>query len=277
MSTKFSRFISRTRFGAKKGLWRIFNDHSPNAVPVFVLGAQRSGTTLLLKCLERSMEFDVLGESSHVMIDYRIQSDDVVRNIIKASPHKFVVFKPLTDSHRSNEFLKLAPKTFAIWAFRRVEDRANSSVAKFGSHNLEVLRDIKANKGLNRWQAQALSDETLQFIKSFDYTEMNPESASAIFWYIRNTIFFENGLDKRKDVIPIAYEDLVIDPRAMMRGICRFVGADFSETMVRDVHAKSIGRAESKIPSEIQEFCAPRYEALHQIQKQRWKELNLDG
>ncbi len=277
MSTKLSRFLSRTRFDIKKGLWRIFNDHSPDAVPVFVVGAQRSGTTLLLECLEQSMDFDVLGESSHAMTNYRIKDNDVVSNVIETSPHRFVVFKPLTDSHRASDFLRLRRKSFAIWAFRRVEDRANSSVAKFGSHNLDILRDIKANKGMDRWQAQGLSDDMVEFIKGFDYDQMNPESASAIFWYVRNSIFFDTGLDGNEHVLPLAYEDLVTNPRAVMKGVCRFIGAEFKDSMVRNVHAKSIGRTESKIPLEIQEFCIPRYEALHKIQKERWRELNLDS
>lgn len=221
------------------------------------------------------MDFDVLGESSHVMTNYRIKEGDVVTNTIETSPHRFVVFKPLTDSHRSNEFLDLSENSFGIWAFRRVEDRANSSVAKFGSHNLDILREIKAGEGMDRWQAQGLSDETREFIKSFDYDSMEPESASAIFWHIRNTIFFDNGLDKNRRVLPLAYEDLVTNPRAIMQGVCRFIGAEFKESMVRNVHAKSIGRAESRIPPDIQEFCGPRYEALHKIQKERWEELKL--
>ena len=275
MKSKLSRFIKRQKFAARKALWRTFRSYDGESSAVFILGAQRSGTTLLLFCLEKSMEFDVLGESSKAMIDYRIRSNDEVRELVRSSHHRIVVFKPLTDSHRSREFLDLVPDTRVIWAFRRVEDRANSSVAKFGDHNLQILRDISRGIGMERWQAQGLTGDLLDVIRSFDYTDMLPEAASAIFWYVRNSLFFEAGLENCDRVLPLAYEDLVSDPPTIMRGVCRFVGGQFKESMVRDVHAKSVGLRESKIPGDIQALCMPLYDKLHDVQNQRWRDLRL--
>ncbi|MEX2123290.1 MAG: hypothetical protein WD795_05325 [Woeseia sp.] len=259
----------------RKAAWRLFHNYAPDARVLYILGAQRSGTTLLLDCLEKSAEFDVLGESSSAMQNFRIRSDEEIKEIITSSKHKVVVFKPLTDSHRAREFLDLAPNSCAIWAFRRVEDRANSAVAKFGDHNLQVLRELAEGEGFDRWQAQGLSDENLALIRGFDLDEMKPEAASALFWYIRNSLYFSNGLDRLDTVLPLAYEDLASEPEAIMRGVCRFAGGQFTEKMVRDVHAKSIGRRESKLPERIQDLCTPMYEQLHQIQLVRWRNLEL--
>lgn len=275
--SKISRFIKRQKLAGKKALWGAFRSHGPDSSVVYILGAQRSGTTLLLFCLEKSMEFDVLGESSKAMVNYRIRSDDKIKEIVRSSHHKIVVFKPLTDSHRSREFLDLMPNSKAIWAFRRVEDRANSSVVKFGDHNLQILRDLSKGIGLERWQAQGITEELFEFIRSFDYSNMLPETASALFWYVRNSLFFASGLEDCDKVLPLAYEDLVSDPRNVMRGVCRFIDGEFKESMVRDVHAKSIGRSESKIPPHIQDICTPLYDRLHEIQKRRWNELKLGG
>jgi hypothetical protein len=187
------------------------------------------------------------------------------------------VFKPLTDSHRGRELLSLIPNSTAIWAFRRVEDRANSAVAKFGDHNLQILRAFSEGRELDRWQAQGLTDENFEFIRSFDYANCSAEAAAAIFWYLRNSLYFSQGLDSLPSVLPLAYEDLVSDPSAVLRGVCHLAGGRFDERMVSDVHAKSIGRRESRLPVEIQQLCQPMYERLHDMQKRRWKELDLDG
>ena len=273
--SRVSRFVKRNRLSTRKAYWRLFNSYAPNAKPVYILGVQRSGTTLLLDCLEKSLEFDVLGESSRAMVDFRIRNDDDIKQIIRLSRHKVVVFKPLTDSHRAREFLQLIPNSVAIWAFRRVEDRASSAVAKFGDHNLQVLREFSVGKGFQRWQAQGLTEESLALIRRFDYSDMTPESAAALFWYIRNSLFFSMGLDRMDSVLPLAYEDLVSHPRETMQGICRFIDGEYKEVMIKNIHAKSLGRSQMQLPEQISSLCNSMYEKLHQVQKDRWNHLKL--
>lgn len=272
--SRIANFIVRNNLAARKVLWRVFNNYSPNARAVYIFGAQRSGTTLLLECLERSMDFEVLGEVSRAMVNYRIRSDDFIKKTVTSSFHRFVVFKPLTDSHRARQFLMLSPNSAAVWAFRRVEDRVNSSVAKFGDHNLRVLRDLSKGQGLERWQAQGLTEADLSFIRRFDYSTMSPHTASALFWYLRNSLYFTQCLENLSNVIPLAYEDLVSDPRETMMRICKFLRADFRDELIRNVHAKSIGRTESHLSDDIIALCRPLYDRLHAIQKTRWRELD---
>lgn len=275
--SKVTSALKKYGLQARKAAWATIHDHSPDARAIFVVGAQRSGTTLLLDCFEQSMRFQVLGEASEAMDNFRIKSNDHIRDRIQACRHPFIVFKPLTDSHRVMDLLSLGNGTAAIWAFRRVEDRVNSSVAKFGDHNLQILRGISVGEGLHRWQAQGLNDEQIAFIKGFDYECMSPHDASALFWYLRNSLYFNQALDLKSNVLPLAYEDLASDPKRVMQGICRFIGAAFDSAMVSNVHAKSIGRSEAKVSQEILALCTPLYEQLREIQRQRWQELQLSG
>lgn len=229
---------------------------------------------MLLECLEQSMDFEVLGESSKAMVNFRIKSDDYIRNTVLSSHHKFVVFKPLTDSHRARQFLDLLPNSVAIWAFRRVEDRVNSSIAMFGDHNLQVLRGLARGEGLDKWQAQGLSPSDLEFLRRFDYSTMSPHTASALFWYLRNTLYFSQGLQDYSNVLPLAYEDFAANPDETMREICRFVGAEFRPEMVSAVHSQSVGRSESRLSEETLSLCRPLYNRLHEIQKARLRSLH---
>jgi hypothetical protein len=272
--TRIGNFVDRNYLSARKALWRLTHDYSPQAKAVFILGAQRSGTTLLLECLDRSMRFDVLGESSEAMVKFRIRDDDYIRNKVRSSRHEFVVFKPLTDSHRARDFLSLIPGTRAIWAFRRVQDRVNSSVAKFGDHNLQILAGLSRGEGLERWQAQGLTGADLAFIRTFDYSTMSPHTASALFWYLRNSLYFSMGLQDDPNVLPLAYEDLATRPKETMQSVCGFLAAPFEDAMVDTVHAQSIGREQSHLSPETLALCQPLYDRLYGLQRQRLHELN---
>lgn len=274
--TRIGNFVDRNYLSARKALWRLTHDYSPQAKAVFILGAQRSGTTLLLECLDRSMRFDVLGESSEAMVKFRIRDDDYIRSKVRSSRHEFVVFKPLTDSHRARDFLSLIPGTRAIWAFRRVQDRVNSSVAKFGDHNLQILAGLSRGEGLERWQAQGLTGADLAFIRTFDYSTMSPHTASALFWYLRNSLYFSMGLQDDPNVLPLAYEDLATRPRETMQSVCGFLGAPFEDAMVDTVHAQSVGREQSHLSHETLALCQPLYDRLYGLQRQRLHESN-DG
>lgn len=275
MSGRIQRRLVREARNVFKAAASIAGNPSRDTRPVFILGVQRSGTTLLLDCLDRSREVSVMGESSKAMVDFRIREDEAIKAFIASSRYKVIVFKPLTDSDRVLQFLDFTPTSLVIWAYRRVEDRANSAVAKFGSHNLEILRDLKAGKGFDRWQARGLTQENLELIKSFDYTDMSPHTAAAIFWWIRNDLFFVNELQGLDTVLPVAYEDLVSFPHRTMPGICRFIGCTFREQMVRDVHAKSVKRDQSRIDGRAQRMCSEMYENLQAVQRQKWEKLKL--
>ena len=117
----------------------------------------------------------------------------------------------------------------------------------------------------------------MNVIRSFDMADMSPHDAAALFWYIRNSLYFDCRLDELNNVLPLAYEDLVDEPRITMQGICRFVDCRFSERMIRNIHAKSVGRERSNLREDIQSLCFPLYDKLHEIQVQRLRALKLSG
>ncbi|MGH2769470.1 MAG: hypothetical protein ACRDJF_02980, partial [Actinomycetota bacterium] len=198
--------------------WRRANGVAPGAaVPVFLVGLQRSGTNMIVRGLERSPEFEVHNENDRRAFDrFRLRSDSTVRGLIASSRHRYVLLKPLCDSHQVPDLLELAgrPGTGrAIWAYRGVEGTARSALAKFGDLR-GVLAEIAAGGGRERWHAQRLSEASLDLLTSFDYREMTPASSAALFWLIRNSLYFELGLERRGDVMAVSYESLLADPES---------------------------------------------------------------
>jgi hypothetical protein len=235
--------LERIPNAMRKARWRRTHDASPNAMPVFLAGVQRSGTNMLVRGLERAPQFEVHNENDRETFHrFRLLPDPVIRSVVTRSPHEYVLFKPLCDSHRAAELLDgIGTPTpgRAIWAYRGFEGRVRSALAKFGDSNLRALARIAAGSGAGSWQAQGLSEESLGLIGSLDYRRMTPASAAALFWYVRNSLFFELGLSDRADVILMSYEAMLARPEPTMRALCRFLGLPFDPAYVRHVEVRS--------------------------------------
>lgn len=233
----------RVALAYRKAQWRhTHRAQAGSAQAVFVFGVQRSGTNMVLRGLENASEVEVHNENDRKAFNrFALRGDEVVRHIVERSRHQLVLFKPLIDSDQAGRLLDelpLATPPLAVWAYRGVDGRARSAVAKFGDVNRRVLSEIADGVGLDRWQARGLSPETLDFIRSLQPADLTPESAAALFWWVRNQLFFSQGLDQRADVHLVAYEQVVADPVTTMQPLVRFVGLEWNEHFVAHVHER---------------------------------------
>jgi hypothetical protein len=264
--------VERATKAAAKWRWRLAHRaRPPGGAAVFLVGVQRSGTNMLVRGLERSPEFAVYNENHRAAFSrFQLRPDPVIRGLIERSRHPYVLFKPLCDTHRTPELLdglglRRAPR--AIWAYRSVDGRARSAVAKFGDVNLRVLRELAQGGGRTRWEAQRLSPESLQLIASFDWDRVGPLDAAALFWYVRNRLFFELDLAGRPDVLLVSYDVMVTRPEAEMTRICEFLGVTYDRRLISHVQPRPAGRAEAlRLDPRIRACCdelAARLEAAH--------------
>jgi hypothetical protein len=249
----------------RKARWRRSHDASPRAVPVFLVGVQRSGTNMLVRGLERAPEFEVHNENDRATFRrFRLRSDRVIRSVVTRSHHDYILFKPLCDSHRTAELLDgldtpSPPK--AIWAYRAVDGRVRSAVAKFGDFNLRALARVASGDGSDLWLAQGLSEESLDLIRGFDYSRLSAPSAAALFWYVRNALFFELGLSEREDVILVSYEEMLARPEPTMRALCRFLHLPFEAEYIEHVRPR---QGSSAPVDEIDPLIRSRCDVLQQ-------------
>lgn len=259
--------LERVPAAIRRARWRRSNDRRPNAVPVFLVGVQRSGTNMLARGLERAPEVEVHNENDReAFVRFRLRREPVIRTIVEGSKHAFVLFKPLCDSHRIPELLdRLGTPSpgRAIWAYRAFEGRVRSSVAKFGDSNLRALRRISEGTGAGLWQAGGLTDESFELIRSFDYDRMTPESASALFWFVRNSLFFDLGLDRRPDVVLASYEAMVSEPEHTMRSLCAFLGLPFRRNLIAGIEPRHAGSPSVDIDPDIRARCVHLQTALN--------------
>jgi Sulfotransferase family len=238
--------ITRARVAASKWEWRRSHPRAAGlATPVYLVGLQRSGTNMLARGLDIAPEFEVHNENDRTVFDhFLLRDDDVVRRVVMSSRHEYVLFKPLCDSHRVDHLLDALGTPSpgrAIWAYRDVDGRVRSAVSKFGRNNLLTLRDIAAGKGAGMWQAQRLPQATLAEIASYDYATMTAETAAALFWWIRNGLYFETGLDRRDDVLLASYQDMLATPVAAMQSICTFLDLTYRPALIEHIAPRGRG------------------------------------
>lgn len=231
--------IRRGRIALEMRRWRTANRIN-KAKPLFVVGVQRSGTNLVGRLLNEYPEVEYYNENRRLAFDrFVLRPDAVIKKLIDESRHQIVAFKPLCDSHRVPHLLDELDQTGAakaLWVYRSVDDRARSAVAKFGSDNLDALKEIAAGRGSQRWQAQGLSASSRSFVQSFDFARLSAHSGAALFWYLRNSMYFEHGLDRRDDVLLVSYDELVDDPREQWNRVCRFLSLAYRDEVL-DRHA----------------------------------------
>jgi hypothetical protein len=270
------RLDPRERIGTAVAKWRWRRAHgvpAGTAVPVYVVGLQRSGTNMLLRGLQAAPEVEVRNENDRTLFSrFRLRSDDVLRDVLRASRHRIVLVKPLCDSQRVGELLDLSGVTpgRAIWAYRDVDDRARSEVSKFGDSNLQALRRIAAGNDAGSWQGQRLGEPALDLIRSFDHDAMSAETAAALFWYVRNGLVFDLGLDRRRDVMLSSYDALVADPEETMREVCDFLGFPCRPQLWQHVERRSShGRRALDIDPRVRRLCDEMAERLDGARTQR--------
>jgi hypothetical protein len=221
--------IRRSVTAAQKARWRRSHPVPPGeAVAVFLTGVPRSGTNMIVRGLAALPDFEVHNEGDRSAFHrYRLRPNPVVRDLVVRSGHRFVLFKPLLDCHRIPGLLDglgTAVQPKAVWAYRDFDGRVRSALSKFGPAAINALREIAAGAGSNWWQAQGLSEESLELIRSVDWERAQPADGAALVWYVKNRLFFEMGLDRRPDVLPVSYNALVRAPTATMQTLCGFLG-----------------------------------------------------
>jgi hypothetical protein len=256
--------LDRAAMAATKWSWRLTHRSRPDgAAAVFLVGLQRSGTNMLVRGLERAPEFEVYNENhSAAFWRFRLRPDPLIRRLIDSSRHPYVLLKPLCDTHRTPELLDELGTRLpgrALWAYRSVDGRTRSALAKFGDANLRVLGQIAAGGGQDRWEAQRLSPDSLELVASFDWAATSAASAAALFWYVRNRLYFELGLAHRPDVLLVSYDAMIHDPAAEMRRICAFLDFPYQARLTAHIAPRHPAQPE---PLEIDPRIRARCDEL---------------
>jgi hypothetical protein len=231
-----------------------------------IIGCQRSGTTMLTELLDHDRRIRVFGELGELFDDvprsHRLRDPDFVRRRLSRSGAALNVVKPLVESHRCRELIDLQEGGLALWMFRHYRDVAASNLRRFGTSNgVDNLRPIVEDS--DDWRAAGLSAETRSLVSSLFDEEMPPLDAAALFWYCRNTLWFEADLASDDRVRMCQYEQLVAEPNVMTAALYDWVElAAPPASTAGFVHARSVGKGRDEIGDEIRSLCDAMWKRL---------------
>jgi hypothetical protein len=234
---------------------------------VFLVEAQRLGTNMMAHGLDETPAFQVYNEgNARAFGNVRLRPLSEVQPLIERSGVEFVLFKPLCDTHRAAELLdRFRPRARAISAYRDVDARVRSALAKFGNSDLQVLRACAAVEAGGEWQMQGISPENADFIRSFDVGRLSAASAAALFWVFRNSLHFEQSLDRRDDAMLASYDRFLAEPERSARVLCAFLGLAYRPELIAHVKQRPSAWTEPiSIDHRIRERCAGLQHSLDQ-------------
>lgn len=209
----------------QKARWR--NLEQPKVL--FIVGCQRSGTTLMTQLFDADLDCRVFGEFSELSsldaLGIRLNPLPDVAAQLQRVTAPLVVAKPLVETQNVLKLLDYFPESSALFMYRSAyQDVVKSDLAKFGEANaIENIRPIATNDPHN-WRSEGASPEVREIVQRFFAPDMQPVDAAALFWWARNRLFLDLGLPNNARVRLCNYEYLTQQPVEVMRSIYGFIG-----------------------------------------------------
>ena len=205
----------------------------------------------------------------------RLNSPDLIKMELSKIKAPLIVIKPLVESQNTPALLDYFDNSRAVWMFRNYKAVALSNIKQFGIHSgVNNLRPI-VNEDTTNWRAEKVAGHVRETISKYFSEGMNPYDAAALFWFARNSLYFDLKLDEDLRVMLCRYEDFVVEPEKNMRAIYQQVGQVYPATGIASiVHSNSIKKGKDiefspeveQIVQEMQNKLEAVYQAklLHQ-------------
>ncbi len=229
----------------KKRLYQVVLSRKVQQSVLFIVGCQRSGTSMLLNVFDRDLNAKCFGEFSKLSSndttgEIRFNSLELVKKECSRVKAPLIVTKPLVESQNVPELLEYFSNSRAVWMFRNYKDVASSNIKHFGINNgIQDLGPIVSNEP-NNWRSEKVSRHVRETISKYFSKDMNHYDAAVLFWFARNSLFFDLELQKDPRVMMCCYEDLVLDPEKYVRSIYQQVGQAYPAiSITTEVHSNS--------------------------------------
>jgi hypothetical protein len=238
-----------SRLLARRRRWRQLSrtpHPTSEKLPVFVVGCNRSGTNMICAALGKSPHGWAFQESefSLAFSAYYLRADWVIHWLVRRTPAPIVSFGCILDSQFTDDLLSRFSGSRAIWIYRRYEDVANSCARKtWGSHLKDLTRWVAAGE-LEKLgsRGKRISQQTVRIFSELFREDLAPEDYACLYWYLRNQLYFDLGLDKEPRVLLVQYEDAVLNKERVFEGVFEYLGIPFHPSTTDDVFASSVGK-----------------------------------
>lgn len=202
---------------------------------VFVMGCQRSGTTLMLDLFDADQRTAIYRETSRAFSDLHINPIEEILSDRHERGAEIRVYKPLLDSHRISEFINEIRNLHVIWMYREYQSVTASSNRRFapGVSIRDLLPIVENQK--NNWRNQGISDATRDHVRKLFSERMNGVDAGALFWLVRNRVLLDSWQQLSENVFLCKYEDLISNPERVIATMYEFIGHALPKIIPSDI------------------------------------------
>ncbi|WP_341328154.1 sulfotransferase [Methylotuvimicrobium sp. KM2] len=239
----------------KKAYWMLPKFNHCSQERIFIAGMQRSGTNMLMDILEKSLETDVYHERDTRAFDnYQMRDRQTIQGLVKRSRAPRFIIKALCELQDLTELMAFFQPAKTIWIVRDYDDVVSSMLNSFPNMEKQVIRIVHG--GSQEWLGRGMTEETRTILKDLISVGIGDSTASAIQWYFRNMLFFNQRFQQDNRVLVISYEDLVTQPEFNVKNICNFIGIEYQDRMIKGIFSSSIKRRNPpEIDPKVRELC----------------------
>ena len=256
-----ARRLRHAGFLAAKGLYQAAGPAGQGRL-VLVPGVQRSGTNLAMNLLERSWQTAVFHEHDRRAFEGYVMRPVAEIQALKArSRAQVFVLKALLESHRTTLLMEqlagpAGPEAArALWLVRDYRDMVNSHLVSwpgFGEH----LDKLVADPGSAGFRGLGMSAETREILAAHYRADDGVASHVALFWWLRNRLFFDQALERDARVLVLGYEALVSRPAETTKRLCAHLGLTYSARLHAMIHARSVAKRRApEISAPVAALC----------------------
>ncbi len=278
--SKLERRASQILFNVKKKFYHFFKPHAKKKDIAFIIGCQRSGTTMMHDIFTNDLNTQTYGEFSKLSSLDKLNKirlnplDSVKKDIEKVNP-SFIVLKPLVESQNILNLLDFFDGSKAIWMYRNYQDIASSNRIRFGVNTgINDLRPIVEDMQDN-WRSEKVSKAVREVVLQYFSKDMNPYDAAVLFWYARNCLYFELNLDKNPNIIICRYEDLVVSPGKIIKSLYKNLNQDFPGAYIyKEVDSTSLRKGKNvELTPEINKLAKDLLDKLDNVYQTKNEEI----
>ena len=250
-------------FRTSKSAYHFFKTNPLNEQTIlFIIGCQRSGTSITAEVFELDWNSKVYGEFSELSSEdpigrIRFNPFDKVKAVIEKNKVPLIISKPLVETQNVLKLLDYYGKSKGLWMFRHYRDVVSSNLKKFGIRNgINNLRPIVDNTP-NNWRSEHVPDDVRNIVLKYFSEDMLPNDAAAIFWFVRNQWFFKLELVNNPRIMMCRYDDMVNHPSLTFKNIYKFAGQQYpGDRIVKDIDSSSRGKGRKvELSPEIDKLC----------------------
>lgn len=240
----------------------------------FIFGCQRSGTNMLLRVLDKSPRIRTYPELDRRVVyprcemmseEQRLRPKDQIDALRMAPWVRAVVFKPLIESQFAGQILDRHGGR-AFWIFRRFDDVINSNIEKWGKGHRNWVQSIcDGDWGDLGWRGERISRSSISLLNEVWNRECTPYDVAALFWYLRNILFFEQDFCNDRRIRLVQYEALCNSPDTHFPVLFGDMNVPYDPRFAADVSGRSISKTTPpQLTPRIRQLCEELWERLNQ-------------